>query len=295
MQGYAGDPHKVRQAYKRLDFLVNSVNERLLRLLESLDGISPRELMDLGDVSGGPVAKNGPEMEAFGKVRNRKKSVITTIQRRMSLMDKVGVAFKDRLEAIEIYERKEREANEAREAAEAEEALAKKKEQGEQEEKKEEQAEEEEEEEEVRPYIVHDHHHVKGHAAETDLVKEGLSFAAVASHNTHTDTHHDDTHHEHVDGASIATTTTTTTTRTITGSSGSSETISISSSSSSSSSGETLAVEETSQHSDLEKMKAGITFADVAAAHPAEEKEEEDKPSAAVVEGVSFAEVAAAP
>lgn len=287
-QGYGEDPHKVRQGYKRLEFLVNSVNERLLRLLESLDAISPRELTDLGDVSGGVVATDGLEMQVFEKIRKRKRKDIATIQKWMTQMDKVGAAFKDRLIAVDIYEKKAKEENEEREDREAAAAAAiiTENKKG------------KEDEEEPRPYHVVQHTHVKGHAAESDLVKEGLSFAAVASHNikqdevlvqtedlermkggvTFADVASHNSHHEHVDHASFTTTTTT-----ITTTSDSSESITISdssSSSSSSTSGETLTTEDTSHHhsdsktteevlqetEDLERMKAGTTFADVAAA-----------------------------
>ncbi|KAF9289897.1 hypothetical protein BGZ68_008381 [Mortierella alpina] len=278
-QGYADDARKVRQAYKRLDFLVQSVNEQLLRLLESLDAISPRELTDLGDGSGGIPSANGPEVAAFEKIRKRKRADVTKIQKLMVQMDKIGASFKERVAAVEEYEKKEAEAA----AAAAEEAKNKK-------------AQEDEKEKEEQD------HHTNGHA-EADLVKEGLSFAEVAKHNipepeileqtedlekmkegiTFADvvSHNvEEHHHEHSD-ASISTTTTTTTTTT-------------------SSSSSTILVQE-SEH--LEKVQAGISYAEVASHHtPAEHHKteveehrdevlEQTEDLEKMKEGITFAEV----
>ncbi|KAF9990634.1 hypothetical protein BGZ75_000832 [Mortierella antarctica] len=283
-QGYADDALKVRQAYKRLDFLVQSVNEQLLRLLESLDAISPRELTDLGDGSGGIPSANGLEVAAFEKIRKRKRADVTKIQKLMVQMDKIGASFKERVVAVEEYEKKEAEA-----AAAAEEEAKNKK------------AQEDEKEKEEQD------HHINGHA-EADLVKEGLSFAAVAKHNipepeileqtedlekmkegitfadvvSHNAEHH---HDEHSDSTTSITTTTTTTTT--------------------SSSSSTTLVQET-EH--LEKVQAGISYAEVASHHtPAEhhktEVEEEHRDEVLeptedlekMKEGITFAEVVSHP
>ncbi|CAO3571356.1 unnamed protein product [Mortierella alpina] len=251
-QGYGDDAAKVRQAYKRLDFLVQSVNEQLLRLLESLDAISPRELTDLGDGSGGIASANGPEVAAFEKIRKRKRADVAKIQKLMVQMDKIGASFKERVAAVEEYERKEAEAA----AAAAEEAKNKKAQEDEDEKQKEKEREEQD-------------HQTNGHA-EADLVKEGLSFAEVAKHNipepeileqtedlekmkeglTFADvvSHNAEHHHEHSDSTTSTTITTTTTTT--------------------SSSSSTTLVQET-EH--LEKVQVGISYAEVASHHtPAE-------------------------
>ncbi|KAF9575075.1 hypothetical protein EC968_004300 [Mortierella alpina] len=287
-QGYADDALKVRQAYKRLDFLVQSVNEQLLRLLESLDAISPRELTDLGDGSGGIPSANGPEMAAFEKIRKRKRADVTKIQNLMVQMDKIGASFKERVVAVEEYEKKEAEAAAAAAAAAAAEEEAKN--------KKAQEDEKEEKEKEAQD------HHTNGHA-EADLVKEGLSFAEVAKHNipepeileqtedlekmkegiTFADvvSHNAEHHHEHSDSTTTSTTTTTTTTTT------------------SSSSSSTL-VQET-EH--LEKVQAGISYAEVASHHtPAEHHKteveehreevlEQTEDLEKMKEGITFAEV----
>ncbi|KAF9949054.1 hypothetical protein BGZ72_009080 [Mortierella alpina] len=281
-QGYGDNPHKVRQAYKRLDFLVQSVNEQLLRLLESLDAISPRELTDLGDGSGGIPSANGPEVAAFEKIRKRKRADVTKIQKLMVQMDKIGASFKERLAAVEEYEKNEAEAAAA--AAAAEEAKNKK-------------AQEDQKAKEEQD------HHANGHA-EADLVKEGLSFAEVAKHNipepeileqtedlekmkegiTFADvvSHNAEHHHEQSDSTASTTTTSTTTTTTT------------------SSSSSTTLVHET-EH--LEKVQAGISYAEVASHHtPAEHHKteveehheevlEQTEDLEKMKEGITFADV----
>ncbi|KAF9128755.1 hypothetical protein BGW39_004780 [Mortierella sp. 14UC] len=168
--GFGQDPARVRQGYKKLDFLVQSINEQLLRLLESLDAVSPRELMDLGDGFGGIPLANGPEVQAFEKIRKRKRNDIARIQKLMGQMDLLAGSFKDRLVAVEVYEKKAAEAEaEAKEkaaaaaaAAEAEDIKAKK--------------EQEQQEQE---------HKTNGHVAPAvaALVQPNISFAEIASHN----------------------------------------------------------------------------------------------------------------
>ncbi|KAF8938758.1 hypothetical protein BGZ58_000208 [Dissophora ornata] len=291
-QGYGEDSHKVRQAYKRLDFTVKSVNERLLRLLESLDAISPRELTDLGDGSGGLASANGPEMQAFEKIRKRKRADIAKIQKLMAQMDKIGATFKDRLIAVEVYEK---EAEAAAIAAEEEEKEKKAK----------------SEQEASANGHAHPHHeHVNGHAAESDKVKKVLSFAEVVSQHIEEPevlaktedlekmkdgvsfaevvSHH--THEEHTNGAPTKTTTTTTTTTTTIRSS--------SSSSNSSSSSETVTVEENGH---LEKVTEDVSFADIVSHSTHEVTSESESKEGQVLEiedlekvkaGVTFAEVA---
>ncbi|KAF9963241.1 hypothetical protein BGZ65_004991 [Modicella reniformis] len=228
-QSYGEDPQKVRQGYKRLDFLINSINERLLRLLESLDAISPRELTDLGDVSGEMmVAAQGPEMEAFEKIRKRKRNNIAKIQQLMVQMDKIASTFKDRLVTIETYE-KEAEEKIAAEAAAARKLLN-----------------EALESVALEVHTVQDKHD-QGHAAESSLVKEGLSFAEVASHHIKEQEMlvPNEVLHEDVDSGTTTTT------------------ISSSSSTSSSNSGETIVVDERERDHHLEKVQEGISFADV--------------------------------
>ncbi|KAG0221432.1 hypothetical protein B0O80DRAFT_494057 [Mortierella sp. GBAus27b] len=306
-QGYDEDSQKARQGYKRLDFLVNSVNERMLRLLESLDAISPRELTDLVDMSRGVVAVNGMEMQAFEKIRKRKRRVIDSIHGWMAQMDKIGVTFKDRIVAIEEYEKKirtEKGAEVLKETVAVSAAQVK------------EESTAKEVEEDVRPYVVQ-HTHVQANAPESHMVKKGLSFAEVASHNikkqdavqtedavSHSTQHEHEHEHEHTDETTTTTTTTATTTETITTttSSGGEETTVSSNSSSSSSSGETLTIEETSHHHhDTEKIldQDSVSAEVQVLEHSEEQKTEVDETptemmASAVVVDVSLAEVPAA-
>ncbi|KAF8936382.1 hypothetical protein BGZ47_009535 [Haplosporangium gracile] len=226
--GFAKDPAKVRQGYKKLDFLVQSINERLLRLLEGLDAVSPRELMDMGDGFGGIALANGLGVQAFEKVRKRKRADIAKIQKLMGQMDKLAGSFKDRLVAVEIYEKKaaeaEAEAKEQTTLAAAKEAEEKKREQ------------------------EHKEQEVNGHVAPAvaALVQESVSFAEIAKHNIPEP--------------------------------------------------EILVPTE-----DLEKMKEGVSFADVVAAHKEEEEIVEIKDEAVLAqtedlekmkEGILFSEVA---
>ncbi|KAF9090449.1 hypothetical protein BGX29_011484 [Mortierella sp. GBA35] len=172
--GFGQDPSKVRQGYKKLDFLVQSINERLLGLLESLDAISPRELTDLGDGSGGIPSANGPEVQAFEKIRKRKRADIAKIQKLMGQMDKLAGSFADRLVAVELYEKKAAEAEaEAKEQAAA--AAAAKKEAEEKAKKEQEQEHKQEQEK------MNGHAHVS--PAVSALRQQNVSFAEIASHN----------------------------------------------------------------------------------------------------------------
>ncbi|KAF9913707.1 hypothetical protein BX616_009715 [Lobosporangium transversale] len=287
-QGYSEDTAKVRQGYKRLDYLIASINERFLKLLESLDAISPRELTDLGDGFGGLPTSDGPEIQGCEKIRKRKRAVIENIQHWMTQMDKIAATFKDRLVAVEDFEKKA-----AEEAAEEEKETKKKNE----------------------DKGVNGHNHVVEHTAESNVVKEGLSFAEVASHNipepeilkptedlekmkegvTFADVvSHDVTQYEHSDASSTITTTTTTTTTT------KATSININSSSSISNDGS----EKTHEHGHLEKVTEDISFADVVAHHIPEEhkeKEVEEKKEEEILEptedlemmksGVTFADI----
>ncbi|KAF9187497.1 hypothetical protein BGZ51_001111 [Haplosporangium sp. Z 767] len=328
---FSDDSKKVRQGYKKLEYLSNSVNEQLLRLLESLDAISPRELTDLGDVNGGIPLTNGPEMAAFEKIRKRKRADIAKIQQLMAQMDKITACFKDRLVAIEDYEKKLEEEAEAAAIAAKEEAK-----------KKQEQEQEEKEKEKING---HHHDHVKD-----DLVKEGMSFADIASRNipepeileqtedlekmkegvtfaevvsqnTQNDHHEHHEHHEHSATTTKTTTTTTTTTTSISAmhaehSEKVQEGISFADVVSNNSAVEDKAeVEEDKVEikedkvevkdedvleptEDLEKMKQGITFADAVSSHVEETdaapKVSEDLKAKTLVEEAPVAEVAAA-
>ncbi|KAG0326583.1 hypothetical protein BG000_001306, partial [Podila horticola] len=205
------DPAKARQGYKRLDFLINSINERLLRLLETLDSISPRELTDLGNGFGGLADAAGHETVAFEKVRKRKRATIAKIQKMMGEMDKVGASIKERVQATEKFEvaeaeRKAEEDKQAKEAAELEEKLAK--EEAAAKEKKEQEAKDKEVlvhtedldkmkegitfAEIAKHNIEHSEHHaeVLAHTEDLDMMKEGITFAEIAKHNIEHSEHH---------------------------------------------------------------------------------------------------------
>ncbi|KAF9583271.1 hypothetical protein BGW38_009866 [Lunasporangiospora selenospora] len=187
------DPVKVRQQYKRLDMMVKGVNEQLLKQLESLDTISPRELTDLGDGFGGIAVADGFEMHAFEKVRRRKRDSIAKIQKIMVQVDKLGASISERIKEIEVYEK---EAAEAAIKAEEERKLKEKAEK----EAAEKKALEEEEEKTKKV-----NGEVNGHHEHNHMVKEGTSFAAIAAHQCS---------EEKSEVESISTTTTTTSTTT---------------------------------------------------------------------------------
>ncbi|KAG0374175.1 hypothetical protein BGX24_010726 [Mortierella sp. AD032] len=221
--GFGQDSARVRQGYKKLEYLVQSINERLLRLLESLDAISPRELTDIGDGFGGIVLANGPEVQAFEKIRKRKRSDIARIQKLMSQMDQLAGTYKDRLVAVEVYEKKAAEAEaEAKEkAAAAEVAAAAAAVQEAEDRAKKEKEEKQEQEKKTNGHVA---------PAVAALVQPNISFAEMASHNIPQP--------------------------------------------------EVLAPTE-----DLEKMKEGISFADVVAAHKDEESSLETAPASGAEAG----------
>ncbi|KAG0093086.1 hypothetical protein BGZ92_007561 [Podila epicladia] len=184
-QGF-DDPVKARQGYKRLDFLINSINERLLRLLETLDAISPRELTDLGNGFGGLADAAGHETVAFEKVRKRKRATIAKIQKIMGEMDKVGASIKERVQATEKFEvaEAERKAEEEKQAKEAAELEKEARDAAELEEKlaKEEAAAREKKEQEANEHNAK-HEEVLAHTEDLDMMKEGITFAEIAKHN----------------------------------------------------------------------------------------------------------------
>ncbi|KAG0268796.1 hypothetical protein DFQ27_005731 [Actinomortierella ambigua] len=104
-QGFE-DHAKARQGYKRLDFMVKGINEQLLKLLETLDAVTPRELTEMGDGFGGLPSANGIETHAFEKVRRRKRELIVEIQKIMVRVDSIGHSIQARLEQVENYEAK---------------------------------------------------------------------------------------------------------------------------------------------------------------------------------------------
>lgn len=192
-QGF-NDPAKARQGYKRLDFLINSINERLLRLLETLDAISPRELTDQGNGFGGLADAAGIETAAFEKVRKRKRAIIAKIQKIMGEMDKVGASIKERVKAVEKFEvvEAERKAEEEKQAMEAAELEKEAKDAAELEEKLAKEAEaaaakerEEKRKAEAEEAMKHHAEDTKVLAPTEDLVKmkEGITFAAIAKHS----------------------------------------------------------------------------------------------------------------
>ncbi|KAF9973863.1 hypothetical protein BGZ73_002855 [Actinomortierella ambigua] len=104
-QGFE-DPAKARQGYKRLDFLIKGINEQLLKLLENLDAVTPRQLTEMGDGFGGLPSANGIEVHAFEKVRRRKRELIVQIQKIMVQVDSIGHSIQSRLKQIETFETK---------------------------------------------------------------------------------------------------------------------------------------------------------------------------------------------
>ncbi|KAG0224931.1 hypothetical protein BGW41_004867 [Actinomortierella wolfii] len=102
-QGFE-DPAKARQGYKRLDFLLKGINEQLLKLLETLDSVTPRQLTEMGDGFGGIPSANGIEVHAFEKVRRRKRELIVEIQQIMTQVDSIVYTIQGRLKQVEDFE-----------------------------------------------------------------------------------------------------------------------------------------------------------------------------------------------
>ncbi|KAI1321615.1 hypothetical protein EDD11_003095 [Mortierella claussenii] len=106
-QGFE-DHAKVRQGYKKLDLQVKALHKELLRLLERVDKVDLSELAEIGDETGGISQENEAEILAFEKIRKRRRSILGRIQATIAKLDRVQSSYKERLQNIKEYEKLER-------------------------------------------------------------------------------------------------------------------------------------------------------------------------------------------
>ncbi|KAG0046722.1 hypothetical protein BGZ83_008092 [Gryganskiella cystojenkinii] len=112
-QGF-DDPVKVRKGYHQLTLLIQSVRERLLKLVERIESVDLDELAELGDSKAGSVVLpqvNGYESEnlqVFEKIRRRQRSITVKAQKSFALVDQLSLSFKERIHRIQEFERLEK-------------------------------------------------------------------------------------------------------------------------------------------------------------------------------------------
>ncbi|KAG0352130.1 hypothetical protein BC939DRAFT_437922 [Gamsiella multidivaricata] len=106
-QGFE-DHAKVRQGYKELDLLVKALHKQLLRLLERVEKVSLSELAEIGDETGGISQENESEIQAIEKIRRRRRSVLAKIQKFIAQLDAIRNSYKERLQQIKEFEKMER-------------------------------------------------------------------------------------------------------------------------------------------------------------------------------------------
>ncbi|KAF9146920.1 hypothetical protein BGX30_000004 [Mortierella sp. GBA39] len=106
-QGFE-DSARVRQGYKQLDLLVKALHKQLLRLLERADAIDLSELAEVGDETGGISNQNESEILVFEKLRKRRRSTLSKVQRVIAQLDRIQASYKTRLHEIKDIEKLER-------------------------------------------------------------------------------------------------------------------------------------------------------------------------------------------
>ena len=103
-QGYE-DPVKVRRAYNHLDLLMKSIQKKLSKLNARIEVLDLSELAEVGDEAS---LATESELQVFEKIRRRKRAVVARVQKGLALLDHLGQGLKERTLLIKEYERLER-------------------------------------------------------------------------------------------------------------------------------------------------------------------------------------------
>ncbi|KAF9133779.1 hypothetical protein BGW39_008956 [Mortierella sp. 14UC] len=106
-QGFE-DSARVRQGYKQLDLLVKGLRKQLLRLAERADAIDLSELAEIGDQTEGISSENESEILVFEKLRRRRRSTLAKVQRVIAQLDRIQASYNKRLIEIKNFEKLER-------------------------------------------------------------------------------------------------------------------------------------------------------------------------------------------
>jgi len=106
-QGFE-DSARVRQGYKQLNLLVKGLHKQLLGLVELADAVDLSELAEIGDQTGGISNENESEILIFEKLRRRRRSTLAKVQRVTVQLDRIQASFSKRLIEIKNFERLER-------------------------------------------------------------------------------------------------------------------------------------------------------------------------------------------
>ncbi|KAG0267107.1 hypothetical protein BGZ95_002928 [Linnemannia exigua] len=106
-QGFE-DSVRVRQGYKQLDLLVKGLRKQLLRLVELADAVDLSELAEIGDQTGGMSNENESEILVFEKLRRRRRSTLAKVQRVIAQLDRIQASYSKRLIEIKCFEKLER-------------------------------------------------------------------------------------------------------------------------------------------------------------------------------------------
>lgn len=103
-QGYE-DPVQVRKAYQELEPLIKSIQERLLKWIETVETIGLDELVEVGDL--GTLLANDSEIQALEKIRRRKRTLTVKVQKTMVLLDQLKESVQERTLLIIEFEQLE--------------------------------------------------------------------------------------------------------------------------------------------------------------------------------------------
>ncbi|CAO3573309.1 unnamed protein product [Mortierella alpina] len=118
-QGF-DDPERVRQAYKQLDVLVKALRKQLDRLSERVGLMDLSELVQLGDESqrsaGGILSLNSSksysdesdEVQVCEKIRRRRRATLSKIQKVVAKLGRIHAGYQDRMLQIRQFEKLER-------------------------------------------------------------------------------------------------------------------------------------------------------------------------------------------
>ncbi|KAF9200548.1 hypothetical protein BGZ49_009202 [Haplosporangium sp. Z 27] len=102
------DPAQVRRGYKELDLLVIALNKRLSQLVERVESIDLSELVEIGDEVDGNAQDDEDALSVFEKLRKRKRAVLAKIQIVVNQLDQISNSHKERLQKIKEFEDLER-------------------------------------------------------------------------------------------------------------------------------------------------------------------------------------------